>query len=183
MKKLLSLLTLIIANIGFAQDNLEELNAFGRVNLGLHGLELTYELPVANSFVWENSIGLGMGFSLYDNDVNYTFILEDPVPYFTSELKYMYNRKKRIKKGRSTINNSGNYIGLQTKYSFGDNRFIDFSKTLLTEFHWGIQRPLGKRFLFDMHLGLGYMQDFDFDRGKLTPTLGFRLGYILFRNK
>lgn len=180
MKKLVSLILIAMAAIGFAQNaNDQSLQSFSRLNLGLHGLEFTNELPISNSIVWENSLGLGMG-SYVGNGVNYRLALDTPVPFLTSELKYMYNRVKRINKGRSTLNNSGNYIGMQAKYSFGSSKTFELNQTVLTEMHWGIQRPLGKRFIFDMHLGLGYLLDFDFDEGDFSPTFGLRFGYKLF---
>ncbi len=181
MKILLLVALLVFTNLSFAQDDKKApLNSFARVNLGLHGLEFTYELPVFNNIVWENSFGAGMGSSMLFNGLNYTFILNNPTPYLSSELKYHYNREKRTDKGRSTLNNSGNYIALQSKYSFGDDSDLELSKTLLTELHWGIQRPLGKRFIFDLHIGLGYLSDFDFDDGSLSPTFGLRFGYKIF---
>ena len=181
MKKLLSFTFILFTMLSFAQDDLKApLNQFARVNLGLHGFELTYELPISNSLVWENSFGAGMGSYTADNSINYRFYLDNPVPYLASELKFHYNREKRTNKGRSTINNSGNYIGLQTKYSFGDDRTFRLNKTLLTELHWGIQRPLGERFIFDLHIGIGYLSDFEFKQGNLSPTFGLRFGYKLF---
>lgn len=181
MKKIVTIVTLAFTLLGISQENTKApLSTFTRVNLGLHGLEITHELPISNSFVWENSFGVGMGSDAIGDDPSYTFSLDVPVPFITSELKYMYNRSKRINKGRSTLNNSGNYVGLQTKYSFGNSRFFDLNQTLLTELHWGIQRPLGKRFIFDMHLGIGYLSDFTFESATLSPTFGLRFGYKLF---
>ena len=181
MKKLLSIVFIVFTTVSFAQDVAKApLNQFARVNLGLHGLELTYELPISDSFVWENSFGVGMGSYTLDNTVNYRLYLNNPTPYFTSELKFHYNRQKRTNKGRSTLNNSGNYIGLQTKYSFGNDRTFRLNKTLLSELHWGIQRPLGKRFIFDLHIGIGYLFDFYFNDGHISPTFGLRFGYKLF---
>ncbi|MFK7833459.1 MAG: hypothetical protein AB8B52_09285 [Winogradskyella sp.] len=180
MKNYLLIGLLWLSFIGFSQnDTPMPLEQFTRVNLGLHGLELTNELPISNSFVWENSIGIGMG-SYVLSGANYTLILAEPAPYFTSELKFLYNRNKRFKKNRSALNNSGNYVGLQTKYSFGSDKTFELNHTLLTELHWGIQRPLGKRFIFDFHLGFGYLSDFDFNEGAVSPTLGLRFGYKLF---
>lgn len=182
MKKVISILFIAFMALSFGQDNQPEdpLRSFARVNLGLHGLEFTYELPISKSIVWENSLGLGMGSNAINNEATYTFALDVPVPHFTSELKYMYNREKRINKGRSTMNNSGNYLGLQSKYSFGNRNYFALNSTLLTEIHWGIQRPLGNRFIFDMHLGLGFIHDFNFSTSSISPTFGLRFGYIMF---
>ena len=94
--------------------------------------------------------------------------------------RYYHNFQRRIDRDKNVSGNSGNYIALQSKYSFGDDSDLELSKTLLTELHWGIQRPLGKRFIFDLHIGLGYLSDFDFDDGSLSPTFGLRFGYKIF---
>jgi len=181
MKNFLSIAFIVFTSLSFAQDDAKApLNQFARINLGLHGIEATYELPISSSIVWENSFGAGMRSYTVNNSVNYRFYLDSPTPYVLSELKYFYNREKRTRKGRSSLNNSGNYIGLQGKYSFGDNRTFRLNKTFLTELHWGIQRPLGKRFIFDLHLGIGYLTDFDFKDGNISPTFGLRFGYKLF---
>lgn len=181
MKGILTITTIIIANLCFAQ-NIEnkELSHFARINLGLQGLDVSYELPISNQFVWENSLGIGMGSSVNGSSVEYLFDFSKPTPYIKSELKYIYNNEERISKQKRVLNNSGNYIALQTKYSFGNSNHYKLNQTLLTEVHWGIQRPLGKRFIFNIHVGLGYIKDFDSENGNLTPSIGLRFGYKLF---
>lgn len=96
-----------------------------------------------------------MGSNIQGNSVEYIFELGVPTPYFKSELKFIYNFQKRITKEKNTLNNSGNYIGLQTKFSFGNLGYSNLNQTLLTEIHWGIQRALDKRFILNTHVGLG----------------------------
>lgn len=181
MKKIFAIVIITITNLCFAQ-NVEnnELTNFGRINLGLHGLDASYEMLISKKIVWENSIGMGMGSSIYGSSVEYLFDFTKPTPYIKSELKYIYNTERRISKQKSILNNSGNYIGLQTKYSFGNNNHYKLNQTLLTEIHWGIQRNLGKKFLFNTHIGLGYITDFDSKDGHITPTVGLRFGYKMF---
>lgn len=152
----------------------------GKINLGLNGLEAAYELPVGKQTTWENSLGIGMGSNVYGTSVEYHFNFSQPVPFLKSKLKYIYNFNKRDEKGKNTTHNSGNYIGLQTKYNFGNSSNYQLNKTLLTEVHWGIQRSLGRGFMVDAHIGLGYIKDFDTKDGALSPTVGLRFGYNLF---
>lgn len=180
MKKLFLIFFSVISIICFSQNSQDQsFQSFTRLNLGLHGLEVTNELPISKRLIWENSLGIGMG-SFVNNNVNYRLIFDVLVPFLTSELKLMYNKNKRLEKGRSRLNNSGNYVGLQAKYSFGSSKTFELNQTLLTEIHWGIQRPLGKRFIFDLHLGLGYLLDFDSEEGLASPTFGLRFGYLMF---
>lgn len=161
-----------------AQDD-TALRKFGSVNLGFHGAEFSYETPLTEKFIWENSLGLGMGSDVFSG-ASYTFALAYPVPYVKSEMKYVYNRKRRIAKNRSFLNNAGNYVALQAKYSLGNDRFRDLNRTLLTEVHWGLQRPLGDSFLFNFHVGLGVLKDYETGNAVVSPTVGINFGYILF---
>ncbi len=181
MRKPFILYILFFGQLGFAQSSKPDSPDYiGRLNLGPHGLEISYELPFSKSIIWENNLGIGMGMEGHSSSASYTFYLDRPVPFVKSQLKWLYNRKKRRSKGRSLHNNSGNFVGLQSKYSFGDSDLLDNNRALLVEIHWGMQKNLGERFIFNLHLGLGLMGDFDNLEGVLTPTFGFRFGYRIF---
>lgn len=178
MRKILPIAFLGLTNFLLAQPESHEFTNIGRVNLGLHGLEVSYELPIARKFVWENNFGIGMGSSVRGNSVE--FVLSFPTLYIKSELKFIYNTRKRILKEKITLNNSGNYIGLQSKFNFGKSSYRDLNQSLLTEIHWGVQRSLDERWILNVHVGLGYLRDFDTFNGAMSPTLGLRFGYKLF---
>jgi hypothetical protein len=179
MKNTLIIGILLFASLTWGQSDDKSLSKIGRLNLGGHGLEFSFELPMSNTLVWENAIGIGSGSSYYSS-AEYTFNFARPVPFLKSELKHIYNIKKRSSKDKNGSNNAGNYVGLQVKYSFGNSNDLDLNQTLLTEIHWGIQRPLGKRFIFNTHVGLGYLNDFDSNEGGISLTAGLRFGYKLF---
>ena len=66
MKKIL--LVILLSTLGFKasaqeKDN-EQIDNFGKIELGFHGLSFGYELPISNKFVWENAIGAGMGMNV-----------------------------------------------------------------------------------------------------------------------
>ena len=148
--------------------------------MGFHGLSFGYELPISNKFVWENAIGAGMGMNAEDNSASYTLDVVRPVPFLKSKLKFVYNIEKRIRKEKVTVHNSGNYVSLQTKYSFGKSGSFAYNPALLTEVHWGLQRSLGGNFIFNTHIGMGFLSDFDADSTALTPTFGLAFGYRIF---
>jgi hypothetical protein len=180
MKKIFTIGILLFSNFLLAQANDNLLKNFARVNLGLHGIEASYELSFSERFVWENSLGIGMGANSNASSAEFHFDLANPTPFVKSELKYIYNIKKRESKGKTILNNSGNYIGLQTKYSFGNSNVYELNRTSLTEVHWGLQRSLGGKFIFNFHIGLGYLNDYNTNEGAISPTLGLRFGYKLF---
>lgn len=169
------------AFFGFSQTtSSSDLDRFGRINLGLHGLEFSYELPLSKRLLWENNLGMGMGMEASAGSASYTLYLDRPVPFVKSQLKWVYNRNKRVSKGRSLQLNSGNFVGLQTKYSVGNSNLFDVNQALLTEIHWGIQRNLGKRFLLNVQVGLGVLSDIDLAQTAFSPTFGLRFGYRIF---
>ena len=178
MKKYL-LAVLLVANAaaGFAQSTLEKV---GKVSLGLQGAEFSYELPLGKSFLLESTAGLGVGMEAYKNNYSYSFYLLDPVPFVSTQLKWIYNREKREAQDKNNANNAGNYIGLQTKYSFGHPNSLALNKALLTDIHWGLQRSIATKFTFNTNIGLGYMYDFDTAYGAIAPVLRVKFGYRLF---
>lgn len=180
MTKIFTIGFLFFSTFIFAQSSEDGLTNFARINLGLHGLEASYELPVSKRFVWENSLGIGMGANVNGGGAEFHFDFARPVPFLKSELKYIYNIEKRVSKGKNVLNNSGNYVGLQTKYSFGNSGTYALNRSSLTEIHWGIQRSLGGDFVFDFHVGLGYLSDYETEDDAISPTLGLRFGYRLF---
>lgn len=182
MKRLL--LVFILSTVGFSansqNNNVNNLDNFGKIELGFHGLSVGYELPVSNKFVWDNALGLGMGMNVQNNTATYSLDLVRPVPFLKSRLKYVYNINKRKQNDKNILNNAGNFIGFQTKYSFGASGSNSLNSAMLNELHWGIQRNLGGRFIFSTHVGLGYLQDFNLDNGVLSPTIGLSFGYRIF---
>ncbi|MEG0917929.1 MAG: hypothetical protein RSF68_13030 [Myroides sp.] len=178
MKKYL-LAAFLIANTTacFAQSTLEKV---GKVSLGLQGAEFSYELPLGKSLLLESAAGLGVGMEVDKDNSRYTFYVLDPVPFVSTELKWIYNREKREAKEKNNANNAGNYAGLQTKYSFGNNNSLALNKVLLTDIHWGLQRSLGTKFTLNTNVGLGYMYDFDSTYGSVAPVLRVKFGYRLF---
>lgn len=190
----LALLAINLALFAQSAETIEEpLRPLFKLELGGPGLGLAYELPVANRWSVDVSTGLGGGYHVEDDfsgrTFQYLWVVNDPVIYLKSEVKYHYNRPKRLRNGRSLRNNASNYVAFQTKYTtervFGSTVYDQLedplNNTLLNEIHWGLQRPLGQRFLFNFHLGLGYAFDYDFNNGSVYPGLGLKFSYIIFR--
>ncbi|NBL63883.1 hypothetical protein GV828_01570 [Flavobacterium sp. NST-5] len=178
MKKIIFFLLTSVSVFAQTDDSRLTEN-FAKINLGLHGLDASYEWALNDRFVWENSVGFGMGMAVDGNAVEYTFNFNDPALYAKSEMKYFYNLGKRQNKGKNISNNGGNYVGIQTKYSFGTDAFR-LNNALLSEVHWGIQRSLGGNFSFNTHIGLGYVRDYDLKDGAFSPTFKLTFSYAIF---
>lgn len=179
MKKTFALITLLLTSSAVISQ--EKLEQTGKVSLGIQGLEANYELPIAKQLIWENSLGLGVGMNATSNKAEFNLNIPNVAPFVSSGLKWMYNYEKRLAKKKNTINNAANYLGLQTKYSFGNNNSVEFqNQALLTDIHWGLQRTLSSKFTINTNIGLGYLQDFEFDQGTIAPVLRIKFGYRLF---
>src|SRR5688572_2626899 len=102
-KYLLSAFLIANASACFAQSSLEKV---GKVSLGLQGAEFSYELPLGKSLLLESAAGLGVGMDVNRTKSTYSFYLLDPVPFVSTQLKWMYNREKREAKEKNNANNA-----------------------------------------------------------------------------
>jgi hypothetical protein len=116
----------------------------------------------------------------------------NPSIYLTANPKLFYNRKRRIENGKSVRLNSGNYFGLLVKmttpkiFSPAPDILInpnDSRYSLLTNIHWGMQRALGSRWLFNGHLGLGIASDIKYRYRLGYPALNFKFSYAFNYNR
>jgi len=176
MKKQILIIVILFlgANTIFSQENDIELQKQFKIDFNFMGSGVSYEIPLAKKWTVDLSIGIGGG-STSGND--FVWILN------SSPALYLIFNKRRGKVKNNT-NNSGNYLAFQTKYTskrFSKNkREAPLHNTLLTEIHWGMQRSLGDKWLFNVHFGIGVLRDLDFNDGTLFPALGLKFSYILF---
>ncbi|RYE19692.1 MAG: hypothetical protein EOP45_12250 [Sphingobacteriaceae bacterium] len=186
MKKLL-LMSLLAASIftASAQDSTgnTSLKSLTRLDLGFGGVGFTYEPRLGNKMTMDLSAGAGGGYNVHEGGVDYRWDLLQPSIYFIVNPKLYYNRQKRIRKGKSVLNNSGNYFGLRLKYTTesisSGNSYS--SQAALVNLHWGMQRPLGKKWVFNAHAGLGYARDIGTTFGTIYPALDVKFAYLFLK--
>ncbi len=185
MKKgilLLVIMSFFITEIFAQQENMPMLVSHPKIELGLQGLGVGYEFALGGKTLIDVNAGLGGGYTVYNGTVNYEWGIIDPAFYMITEFRYYYSLKKRLAKNRNRGNNAGNYVGAQIKYAtpevFNIASNINLHNTLLTEVHWGIQRNLGKKFLLNLHLGLGYAYDYQQETGGLYIAFGLKFGLM-----
>lgn len=182
MKQLFYTLSFVfLCHVGFTQTE-----SFGKIDFGFQGLAIGYEAGLNDNLALNTSAGIGGGYSSKDfptgREVGYSFELGDPTLHALAELKYFTNQEKREERGKRTSLNSSNYLAYQIKYAASNESQADNNESLLNEIHWGFQRRLGEEsnFLFNMHLGLGYLYDFEFKDGQLVPTVGGKFAFKIF---
>ena len=137
-----------------------------------------------NSFTF----GGGLAYSGYLEVVNGEESFEFySAPFLTSSFRNYYKRR-RVNKN-NLQNNSGNYVGLLSYYTFKSIVSIDSDNVFETDENsfsigpvWGFQRNYASGIHLDFSIGLGYMWvenlgDILDDVNGVTIVSGFELGY------
>ena len=178
-----TLLFLLCTSLSFAQKSNVPLQNLTKLDLGFRGVGFSFEPALGKTMSIDLSTGLGGGYEISDNSFTYSWDLLAPAIYVIVNPKFYYNREKRSEKGKNMASNTGNFIGLAIKYT---SRSIVENPTvwdaLLFNLHWGIQRPVGKRWIFNTHVGVGYAvdaTDLSNSSGSFYPALDLRFGYVL----
>jgi hypothetical protein len=184
MKIIFTCFILLSSTFLFAQktstDNRLE-NLF-KLDLGLRGIGVSYEPRLGKKINIDLAAGLGGGYDIWTNSFEYNWQIFNPAIYLIVNPKFYYNRNKRLAKAKSISRNSGNYIGMAIKYTtpnLGEATYV--YDALLFNLHWGLQRPIGKRWTFNTHVGVGYATDAtDLQNagGTVYPAMDLRFAYV-----
>lgn len=182
MKKLNYLLILSVLGftLSYSQENKDQLSSFFKVEGFLDKIGVGYETPISNKLLLDLNAGIGAANIVQPSEFGFKLGKSNGRIYsgvfMKGQVRYYFNRERRKERGHSLINNSGSFIGLQTKYNFNGNK-EDLGKVLLTDVHFGQQLPLGSNFIFRYHLGIGYANNFDFNYGTLYPAVNIVFAY------
>lgn len=183
MKRVLfSLLFSMIACFAAAQSGSGAfpLTSLSKFDLGPGGVGLSREMKLGNKMTTLIGAGMGGGYSIAEGSVAITWSILSPAFYFIASPRFYYNRDKRAMKEKSTRFNTGNYFGLGVKYVTG-NIGGDAAQrpSMLVNGHWGLQRHMGKKWIFDTHVGAGYAWDINSSFGTIYPALELKFSYVL----
>jgi hypothetical protein len=164
----------------------QELETFQKLELGVNGIGMSLETPVAKKILLEAAIGLGPNYDLHTEEsgltdkMDWSWALLEPGFHGSVYGKFFYNRNKRAEKGKSLRLNSGHFVGAKVKYiskSLSDTAF--YSNTLLANLNWGGQFNLGKHWFYGYSVGLGYGYNIDKPYGLFYPAFDLKIGYVL----
>lgn len=145
------------------------------INFLLPGFE--YEASLSEKTTLDMALGFGFAYRSGMFGEGYGIF-----PGLTGQYRWFYNLDKRLEKGKSIDNNTGNYLALHAggqsgKPILGNLAYnADFFGTVGPV--WGLQRYYGSGFKLGLHLGAGYAFNNIGDSG-FSPILGFRLGWLL----
>lgn len=108
------------------------------------------------------------------------------VPTLILQPRHYYNREKRLKKGKRLDHNSGNFVAFSIRYHpnwfYISNYYVDPVSDISLVPMWGMKRGLGKRFMFETGVGIGYRyfivdeQGFNEDYGDVVIEVLLRFG-------
>jgi hypothetical protein len=151
-------------------------------NLELLGAAVTLEKRIAEKFTVYLEGGLKSDFGLNYSRYKASESIKMVGFIGGSELRYYYNLNRRMAKGKSIENNSGNFWSLGANYSFkpflAPSEIARHGVTTISP-SWGIQRVVGNKFCLETALGLS-INYFEVDKKWFAgPGLGFKFGYVL----
>ncbi len=108
---------------------------------------------------------------------------DSPAVYASVHGKYYYNQEDRLRRSRPLSFNAGNFFGVKAKYTTPN--LAGEAKTwhtMLVAFHWGMQRKMGRHFLYQLTIGVGGavdLEDKTTTHVTLYPDFNFRVSYVL----
>lgn len=183
MKKILFLILIIFSFKSFGQGNQVTLD---NAQLTVSFLPLMGHVELKLADKQSATFGAGLAYSVFYQNINGDGNLEAyTVPFLTSSYRSYYKRK-RVNKS-NLMNNSGNYVGMYSVYSFKTLVEVDgsFFDTKLNSFSigpvWGIQRNYASGVHLDLSLGLGYLtgesDEVFIIENQVTLIGGFELGF------
>ena len=183
---LLLLLFAFLANAGVLHA--QELQTIQKLGLGINGLDLAVEIPMAENITIEPAVGLGPSYD-FDNrpdaitsKMGWHWALLEPSVHASVYGKFFYNRDKRMSKSKSLLFNSGMFIGAKVKYvskPLTSDEYHSQTNNLIVNLNWGGQRNIGKYWIYSYSLGLGYGYNLDYPRSVFYPAFDLKVAYVL----
>lgn len=185
--KLLIFLFLFALLIKTGTVSSQSLQVVPKVGLGINGLDFSIEIPVAEKITIEPAIGFGPSYDFSDKDaltkkMGWHWALLEPSVHTSIYGKFFYNRNKRMRKDRSLLFNSGNFIGAKVKYvskPLTSDEYHGQTNTLIANLNWGGQRNIGSRWNYSYSIGLGYGRNLDYSYGTFYPAFDLKIAYVL----
>jgi hypothetical protein len=165
----------------------QSLQTIPKIGIGINGLDFSVEIPVAEKITIEPAIGLGPSYDFSDKDaltkkIDWHWALLEPSLHASMYGKFFYNRDKRIRKTKSLLFNSGNFIGAKVKYvskPLTSEEFHGQTNTFIANLNWGGQHNIGKHWNYSYSVGLGYGRNLDISYGTFYPAFDLKVAYVL----
>ncbi|MBO4232973.1 hypothetical protein FO675_01415 [Riemerella anatipestifer] len=180
LKKFIYIISFCLSCTFVLAQEESNLVSISKISLGLRSISFDYQAPVANSFVLDSKLGIGASARIEKGVATLDYLRS--AIFFSSELRYLYSYDKRKNLGKNTLYNSASFLGIKTNYqlkSLNKKNDLYSGNNLSIAGIWGLQRSLNKNFLFNLHLGAGWVNDFNTKNSIFYPEVGVGFSYIL----
>jgi hypothetical protein len=156
------------------------------LNTGIANFGIGKEVRLSPKTTIIFDAGIGWNRLVYKYNSSYNIDLGFPALYASINPRFYYNMNRRANLGKNISNNAANYFGLLLRastYPIGQNYGPDLGiGATSAEIHWGMQRNLGKGWLFDFRTGIGVTQNSGYGL-HLYPAFNIRFAKTIFRRK
>lgn len=147
---------------------------------------ISYEASLGSKFTAKFRAGINAYLQTSTDLSNNTQIKLTPYPFIGAGARYYYGFTERTRKGKNTLRNSANYIGLSMLYGIAREK-SDLNSgatiTSTTQIYnagvvWGLQRNYKNRFSLDFNIGPNLANLLVFGSPGITSefTIGIWLG-------
>ncbi len=179
MKYIFTIITVcIFSTKGFGQDSGVSTTNKIRINVVNPAIEL--DRVTGTSSILTTGLGIGYGGGYPDLTFGGSGFIYVISPFLDIQHKWFTNLQKRSKKGKTTENNSGNFVSMRLLIR-GKSIDENIVRSTNTDFAigptWGIQRNFAKNFNFLFDVGPIYYFDTE-GTGNIFPLIiQLNLGY------
>ncbi|TKC00669.1 DUF3575 domain-containing protein [Pedobacter cryophilus] len=163
----------LMSSLSKAQETSVEKSLFG-AQIGYLGVWANHEAKLSNRITFKTEIGLDKGYVA--ETLLFTSKKSSFYPFFILEPRYYYNLGRREAASKKVKGNTGNFWGLQMRYSPNlfvvNDKYIDNDREILTiSPKYGLRRTLGNHFNLETTVGFGY--GYEFNKYPNYPDGGF----------
>jgi len=189
MKFKLAYLLFLTTILSYSQSASVEKNLFG-IQIGYANLfSFQYETRLARTVTLHNEAGLNLFYSTVEynsSDIEDKFIT-GIAPFISIEPRWYYSLDRRAKKGKKTLNNSANFMALNTSFLSADTPIsqnydeFDVRSAMTVLPTYGIRRAFAKQFFYEFSYGIGIQfnlsNNCNCEQSEFTDAIKLSLGY------
>jgi hypothetical protein len=179
MKRLILSTFIIAFSLNLSAQNAGETVQNQYIAAHLLGVEYGYEKPLATDITLLGKASAGMQSIGYSSN---SWTDEDGWFYTAgasvgAEMRYYYNLKKRLREGKDTRYNSGNFWSLGLEYNTPSiyKHNADYSSSIALVPAWGFKKVYKNNLMLELNLGW----QFGYAGGEFgtMPKIDFKFGY------
>ncbi len=160
-------------------------NGNGSLRLDILSLGIGGEVQLTETFTLEAALLMGFNLKVSStfSEVSTLFLI---VPAARTQMRYYFNREKRISKGKSIYNNSGLFTGVHIGYNYSDiyssEEPAQIGQGMACGPIFGVQRTWKNNLQLGFSIGLGVAWN-EFGGSDLSGLGHFNFSYVILPKK